>query len=254
MAGSDEVLLRGGDVEETAPANAGVVPAALFGYGRSMWPAIAAADSSPAAAQWAGVALTALLLAALPFQPRILVAAGVDGSFDNAHNLTRGAPLGMETLALLMDATTGLSAAQVRALWIATGAAFGLLFALDLLSERWPEAVRWPASWCCENRQCYTEMFCEPTRASLVRRPGNTYSNVFYLFGALAVLLSTLSADCVARRSNAFRVADAMFGAMMLILALLSVTWHASNAPKSQYVDLWAMNSCIVYLIVRISE
>ena len=108
--------------------------------------------------------------------------------------------------------------------------------------------------WRTENTQCYDEMFCEPTRASLVRRPGNTYSNVFYLFGALAVLLSTLSADCVARRSNAFRVADAMFGAMMLILALLSVTWHASNAPKSQYVDLWAMNSCIVYLIVRISE
>ena len=50
---------------------------------------------------------------------------------------------------------------------------------------------------------------------------------------------------------NPFLVADTIFGVMLLILASLSVIWHASNAPKSQYIDLWSMDSCIAYLIIR---
>jgi hypothetical protein len=46
----------------------------------------------------------------------------------------------------------------------------------------------------------------------------------------------------------------AVFGIMLLILAALSVIWHSSNAPDSQYVDLWSMDSCIAYLIVRIAS
>jgi hypothetical protein len=48
-------------------------------------------------------------------------------------------------------------------------------------------------------------------------------------------------------------LADAMFGVMLLALAVSSVIWHASNAPKSQYIDLWSMDSCILYLILRIA-
>ena len=73
-----------------------------------------------------------------------------------------------------------------------------------------------------------------------------------------------------------------MFGVLLLILAVLSVIWHSSNAPDSrkytnisikfldaapvacdstsdrllvitEYIDLWSMDSCIAYLIVRIA-
>ena len=105
-------------------------------------------------------------------------------------------------------------------------------------------------SWNCDNTECYLEMFCEPTREGcLVRRPGNCYSNILYLFAGLVVLLSTWQQWA----TNSFAVADTMFGVMLLILATLSVIWHASNAPKSQYIDLWSMDSCIAYLIVRIT-
>jgi hypothetical protein len=41
---------------------------------------------------------------------------------------------------------------------------------------------------------------------------------------------------------------------MLVALAVLSVVWHSSNAPNAQYIDLWSMDSCIAYLIVRISS
>lgn len=44
-----------------------------------------------------------------------------------------------------------------------------------------------------------------------------------------------------------------VFGFMLMVLAVLSVVWHSSNAPTAQYIDLWSMDSCIVYLIVRIT-
>jgi hypothetical protein len=45
-----------------------------------------------------------------------------------------------------------------------------------------------------------------------------------------------------------------VFGVMLLALAVLSVVWHSSNAPNAQYIDLWSMDSCIAYLIVRITS
>ena len=44
-----------------------------------------------------------------------------------------------------------------------------------------------------------------------------------------------------------------VFGIMLMVLAVLSVVWHSSNAPAAQYIDLWSMDSCVAYLIVRIT-
>ena len=54
------------------------------------------------------------------------------------------------------------------------------------------------------------------------------------------------------QQRHAFWLADACFAVMLLILGVLSVIWHASNAPKSQYIDLWSMDCSIAFLIVRI--
>ena len=52
-------------------------------------------------------------------------------------------------------------------------------------------------------------------------------------------------------KGDPFWAADLVFGIFLVALAVLSVLWHASNAKKSHYLDLWTMDTCIVYLIVR---
>lgn len=73
----------------------------------------------------------------------------------------------------------------------------------------------------------------------MVRRPGNTYSNFVYFFHSLLVLISVYRDLERGETSDPFWVSDLLFGVMLLILSMLSVLWHASNAPKSQYIDLW---------------
>lgn len=235
-----------------ASASGGALP-----FGKSIVPRISAADPMSAAGQYCIAALVVVFLLILPFQPSLLAGvAGVDGAWDGRHNMSDppASPYHIVgTLRLLMGETMGVGAAQGNTAALLTGAFFGLLFALDILSEFMPDTIRWPPSWNTNNRQCYTEMFCEsdanPSRRTLVKRPGNTYSNFIYLYGSIVILISVAQIGF----TNRFVVPDAIFGVMMLILALLSVTWHASNAPKSQYIDLWSMDSCIAYLILRIA-
>jgi hypothetical protein len=176
-------------------------------------------DPAPRARQVLFIVLTASLLLALPCFPTALqhavpalavgcggqgsaapysCASGWDAShYDAAIGVTWGplplggsAPGGVHTVVTLLLRTTGLSIEELQLAAAATAAAFGLLFVADLLSAVFPQTIGWPTSWQTENRQCYTEMFSEPTRESLVRRPGNVYSNFLYLFTGLAVLQS----------------------------------------------------------------
>ena len=186
-------------------------------------------------------------LIALPFSPTLAVMLGADGSWDASHHVR-----GISGVQQLMRDAMGVRDEELAVAAVMTTSIYGMLMLADALSER--ARIRWPASWHCENTECYDEMFCEPTRASLVRRPGNTYSNILYLFGALVIAPSAWSAGYPPRsHPSLFQVADAMFGGMLLALATLSTIWHASNAPKSQYIDLWAMDSCIAFLIVRMA-
>ena len=214
-------------------------------FGESIFPAIVAAGGGTLTSATLAVLFTALALLALPWLPTALAALG-DGNWDADHGVSFSA----DALHVLLREAAGLTDTQVSHATSLTLGAFGLLIIADILSEFCPAVIRWPTSWNCDNRQCYREMFCEPTREGcLVRRAGNCYSNVLYLFTGLVVLRSAWQQRAI----NFMAVADAMFGVMLLILALLSVIWHASNAPKSQYIDLWSMDSCIAYLIVRIA-
>lgn len=107
---------------------------------------------------------------------------------------------------MLLQSATGLT---VEELWLAatnTAIAFTLLATADLLSSIFPQTIAWPKSWNTDNCQCYTEMFGEPTRESLIRRPGNVYSNCLYWFGGLTVLMSCLKEQ--KPEPNVFWLAD----------------------------------------------
>jgi hypothetical protein len=112
----------------------------------------------------------------------------------------------------------------------------------------------------------YEEMFAEPPRVVLVTtvdselvvkpalcsRPGNTYSNLSYVYAAILVLYSNLGGGDRGSDSLPFFLADVTFGVMLLVLAALSVAWHASNYNVVQYYDLWAMDFCIGYSLIRL--
>jgi hypothetical protein len=118
-------------------------------------------------------------------------------------------------------------------------------------------------------QRTYEEMFSEPPRVVFVTkgtnrttvvkpalccRPGNTYSNLPYLFAAIVVLSSNLNLDEHSSSNSEvlpFFLADVLFGTMLLLLSILSVCWHASNYNSVQYYDLWAMDFCIGYCMVR---
>jgi len=147
-AGTDKVLLN------QPPAAAAALP-----YGVSIFSAVAAADPAPASRRALYPWLAGAGLLALPGLPTALVAGGVDGSWDAAHGV------GWGSLSGLMRESMGVSDAEAANVGWFSAAAFGLLFALDALSEFSP-AIRWPASWHCENTVCYLEMFSEPTRST----------------------------------------------------------------------------------------
>ena len=177
--------------------------------GTSIVPQMVAHDPAPEALQAMYAVLTVIGLAGLPLVPTLLgetpCEGGPDGayqcakghegkSFDAAFGVSWGEPLplggageaqGWYSIVVLLEQTTGLSLIELELAATATACTFGLLFALDLLSMLMPETISWPASWQCNNRQCYTEMFAEPTRSSLIRRPGNVYSNCIYWFAGM---------------------------------------------------------------------
>lgn len=93
-------------------------------------------------------------------------------------------------------------------------------------------------------------MFCEPRRDGwLVRATQATPTqNYPYLFASAVIAMPIFSG-----KSNHFREADALFAAKLSLMDILSILCHGSNALWSHYADLWAMDSCISFLIARIS-
>ena len=221
--------------------------------GKSVFAALSAADPRPKSQQAMLCIIAGGGLLALPFLPAIAVLRdAVDASWDIEHGVKSPGGASLEdVMSQLILKSIGITKAEAAIAAQLTAAVYFALLLADVLSEFVP-AIRWPASWRCDNKQCYEEMFCEPTRDSLVRRPGNTYSNSLYLYGALIIPSSAWRARD-GDMWDAFWLADVMFGVMLFFLALLSTIWHASNAPKSQYIDLWAMDTCIAFLIVRIT-
>lgn len=187
-----------------------------------------AADPAPMSLKVFSIAFSGIGLIVLPFFPTAAVSAlGVDGSWDAAHHV-KYSPM------RLMRESLGVSDADIMTAACTTAGVYALLMLADALSWCMP-TIKWPASWRCDNTQCYDDMFCEPTRAALVRRPGNVYSNALYLFAALLILPMAYRPPPSPAAAPLFMSADLIFGAMLLSLALLSTIWHASNAPSSQY-------------------
>ena len=51
--------------------------------------------------------------------------------------------------------------------------------------------------------------------------------------------------------NNAYRWSDGLFGLNLVLLSIFSTLWHAANYNKEHYLDLWAMDHAILYLIFR---
>jgi hypothetical protein len=168
-----------------------------------------------------------------------------------------------DELLTIMETTLGLHRTFIGACFATAVSAFLLLFMCDnFLKLEWQDFMC-PAVYSkvfkeMGTRGCYDEMFCEPARAGerLVARPGNTYSNVIYLFNGILVTSSALFGSThilgpPMREYNHFWASDLFFGVMMICLSGFSVLWHATNLPLAHYPDLWSMDSCIAYEIVR---
>ena len=150
----------------------------------------------------------------------------------------------------LMSVTTGLSLLQLYVCLSLTAAFYATLIWADITTTDRP--FRWPTTWETYNNACYDDMFCEPNRKDrLIRRPGNTLSNFFYLFSAMIALASSYSRAFSNEEKTSFILSDFIFGIMLLILSISSTVWHGCNAMWSHGVDLWSMEAVIIYLPIR---
>ena len=180
----------------------------------------------------------------------VLALTKLDDKWDKRHGFAPGGSIPLDLIAVSL----GISTATVSTLCCLSYGLFGLLMAADFLlgwttnpSNKPKNTYPWPASWKTNNTVCYHDMFSEPSRLGCVlRRPGNTLSNVNYLLSSLCVLASIGEGT-----PSAFWIADGLFVIMLLLLAVFSTIWHASNAPWSQYDDIWSMDCCILYLLIR---
>jgi len=217
---------------------------AKYPIGKLLYPAISKRDREQGLSMSTEIFMVSSILLALPLCLRLTVYFDLDNGIDE----TLGVDMSLAGLLLLLENTVGMDPYQIKVASFLTIFFFGSLFVLDALSEFF-SFIKWPNTWNTSNMQCYEEMFCEPTRTKmLVRRPGNTYSNCMYFFTSTCILLSVFNSSVM----NPFWTSDVLFGILLMILAALSVIWHASNAPKSQYIDLWSMDSCICYLMLRL--
>jgi len=224
----------------------------VFPYGQSLFPIVWRRDPTHPALKWLYLVSTSVGMIILCILPWIMVnLLGVGGEWDARHGIDVGGDA-VNAILVLFEQTMDLSPQPVYRTTGITLVTIGLLVAIDIMGGMLGLREIWPKSWNTDNRQCYEEMFSEPTRLGrLLRRPGNTLSNVTFYFGSLCILLSVYNTMIGKGEENIFVVSDGMFGAMLFLLGLFSSIWHGSNAPWSQYPDLWSMESCIFYLIIR---
>eukprot|EP00581_Thalassiosira_minuscula_P001736 CAMPEP_0183743586 /NCGR_PEP_ID=MMETSP0737-20130205/65293_1 /TAXON_ID=385413 /ORGANISM="Thalassiosira miniscula, Strain CCMP1093" /LENGTH=432 /DNA_ID=CAMNT_0025979209 /DNA_START=714 /DNA_END=2012 /DNA_ORIENTATION=- len=213
-------------------------------------------DPSPPWRKLLCVAVTAGLVFYSLFSPYLVIRwTGIDDGWDRAHGYDN------DSFFDLVAITLGISVATAQTICSLSYGVYALLMVADILlgggdndnskkDKTKITSIRthpWPVSWKTDNTVCYHEMFSEPTRwGRILRRPGNTLSNANYLLSSICVLVSTFTG-----KPSVFWTADALFGVMLLILTVSSNIWHASNAPWSQYPDIWSMDCCILYLLVR---
>ena len=137
-------------------------------YGPSLYPVVSASDPSPLYLQRLYVLVTTfVLLLLLPSTPALLVSAGADGGYDQAHGVNTAtlwtSPAGVvNAFTILLEQTMGLSSESSCLCLAATGALFALLVAADLAGGLLGVSEMWPESWGCANTRCYIQMFSEP--------------------------------------------------------------------------------------------
>ena len=215
----------------------------LIPYWTCVYDELSRQDGLPLPLQRIFICLIALSY--LPIMCPLVVgnAIGLDESyfgFDDAH---------ASDIFTLVSVATGLSLLRLFLCFSLTAAFFATLVWADITTAERP--FQWPKVWQTDNNACYDDMFCEPSRKHrLIRRPGNTLSNFFYLFSAMVVLASSYS-RAFSSENTCFILSDVLFGIMMLILSISSTVWHGCNAMWSHGVDLWSMEAVIIYLPIR---
>ena len=231
--------------------------------GRSIFPAAVAASDGwgySRAQQWGTVALTAVVVfGLLPLVPSL----PADTSWDALHHVSPS-PRTVGDIAILLEQSLGLAPPTQLQLLLCSIAPFLALFCLDEgLGCSWhrvlPSGLHSAIFKGSGSTACYKKMFCEYSAVGAARAragrmasaPGNTYSNVLYLFAGVCVLASTLG-PASAGAGTAFWLPDAIYGTVVVCLSVCSTGWHATNRPCFHYPDLFFMECAILYHIIRV--
>jgi hypothetical protein len=222
-------------------------------FGQSIFPHIWNTDPNTVTFKASLIGLTLAGLFYMWFSSLIVpYFVNIDISWDVQRGITEDS---ISAFPKLVSVTLGLPVVSVNTIILVSYGIYALFLVADVVKGTTSSnsnngkftTYPWPAAWKTDNVICYNEMFSEPTRwGRLMRRPGNTLSNVNYLVASLCVICS-----CLGSHTTIFWISDIQFGIMLFILAVTSNIWHACNAPWSQYPDLWSMDSCILYLMIR---
>jgi hypothetical protein len=237
-----------------SPAGKGPKPAAKRSSGKEEFPpgkSIAAQvfhrDPSSLSAKILILSVTAAAMLLIPFIDVLLADFG-HAAADAVH--TSGGLLGVLEHALELTGNSVLWHFRLACV------PFVLLICAHFLGAVWP--ARWyDAAANPHAVATYEEMFSEPLsqpdpkgqRRFLIARWGNTLSNFVYFATSTTILHSV--ASTWGSSSAPYSWADGLFGLNLLLLSVFSVVWHGSNYNKEHYLDLWAMDHAILYLILR---
>ncbi len=219
-------------------------------FGISLFTVIMERDPALMTIKWIYLVITTTILMNVPRIDRILSEL-INSNDNNTKN--------EDSFLTVTSRALQLSENQIQTNFWYACIAFGFLILLHMLG------LHWPKTWYDEKTNkyatsCYDEMFGEPLSCSVIapssKRPvliarwGNTISNLFYLVTGICVTHSVwLCSDDTA--TNPFYVSDGLFGINLLLLSIFSTIWHSANYNKEHYLDLWAMDHAILYLVFR---
>mmetsp|Transcript_26591 Transcript_26591/g.39167 ORF Transcript_26591/g.39167 Transcript_26591/m.39167 type:complete len:459 (+) Transcript_26591:540-1916(+) len=226
-----------------------------FPYGSCLFHHVWQGDPTHPILKFFIVLSTVVGLLALPFFLEInSFVFKLDGEWDVEHAVSIQG--GYSAILVLFEETMSLSPSLVHHVFKISLAAYALLIIMDLVLGN---VIGCRDAWLNNgeiiNRRCYDDMFMEPARhGRLIRRPGNSLSNILYFFFSMCLLFSipeTQDTTSSNKFGNMLAPSDGMFAIMLLFLSIFSTMWHSSNTNLVHYFDLWSMDSCVIYLNVR---
>jgi hypothetical protein len=230
-------------------------------FGISLFHAIMKADPAPYQIKWMYLSITAILMTSiLCLSEFLMYLTNTTTAITTNHN---NIVISLKSLLDVYTKTLNIEEDNIIKHFYVSIGIFLVFLILHFCR------ISWPLKWYHKinnkySTSCYDEMFAEPLSSidlmphkkgrgsRLIARMGNTLSNVSYLFTALVVCDSAWNWSANDNgNNNIYHLADKLFGINLILLSFFSTLWHSTNYNKEHYLDLWAMDHAILYLIMR---